>query len=147
MNEVLVTPSKMEQKVAKQVLMKLETCHDDQSKIFVSIGGTRVLMPARVVRYLKLMMMNMAEGKGFELILDGDQDEELSTQQAADRLKVSRPYFIKLLEQGSIPFSKVGKHRRVKLKDLLVYETKQAELREQQLKLLATQAQEIGLGY
>jgi len=90
------------------------------------------------------MLSSMADGKGFRLILG---DEDLSSQEAADILHVSRPFLIKLLEQGQIPFQKVGKHRRVKLKDLHAYEERQQALRNQQLDYLAQQAQELNMGY
>jgi hypothetical protein len=54
---------------------------------------------------------------------------------------------VKLLEQGVLPFKKVGSHRRILLEDLLAYEARQAQQREHQLQLLAAQAQELSLGY
>ncbi|MBO9573459.1 MAG: helix-turn-helix domain-containing protein, partial [Chitinophagaceae bacterium] len=83
-------------------------------------------------------------GKGLEMI---PLEENLSTQEAADLLNVSRPFLIKLLEEGKIPFQKVGTHRRVKLSDVQEYDRKQQIIREQQLEFLTNQAQDLNLGY
>ena len=86
----------------------------------------------------------MAKGKSIALLLS---DSEISTQQAADILNVSRPHLIKLLEEGRIPFKKVGTHRRIKLNDLLEYQSKIKNERRQHLDTLAKEAQELNLGY
>ena len=74
-------------------------------------------------------------------------DAEVSTQQVADMLNVSRPHIVKLPEQGVIPFKKVGSHRRILLEDLLKYDQQLKEQREKNLQFLANQAQELNLGY
>ena len=71
----------------------------------------------------------------------------ISTQQAAGILNVSRPYVVKLLEEGMIPFKKVGRHRRILLKDVLIYANQQKETRKENLQFLTQQAQELNLGY
>ena len=68
-------------------------------------------------------------------------------QQAAGLLQVSRPHLVKLLEEGLIPFRKVGSHRRLLLRDILSYEAQQKERRLDHLRFLAQQAQELNLGY
>jgi excisionase family DNA binding protein len=72
---------------------------------------------------------------------------ELSTQEAAALLDVSRPHFIRLLEQGALPHRLVGTHRRVRLEDVLTYKRQKLELRKAALRELAAQAQELGMGY
>jgi excisionase family DNA binding protein len=74
-------------------------------------------------------------------------DTELSTQQAADILKVSRPYLIGLLDAGAIPSRKVGKHRRVKMADLITYQQAEEQTRKERLDELTAEAQRLGLGY
>ena len=75
------------------------------------------------------------------------EDKELTIQEAADYLNVSRPYIIKLINEGKIAFRKVGTHRRIKFDELIKYDN---ATKEQQLKGLAEltkQAQELNLGY
>lgn len=72
---------------------------------------------------------------------------ELSTQQTAELLNVSRPYLVNLLESGKIPFRKVGVHRRVMAKDVIDYQKAIDNERLKALDDLAAQAQDIGMGY
>ncbi|MGB0930229.1 MAG: excisionase family DNA-binding protein [Chitinophagales bacterium] len=83
-------------------------------------------------------------GKSIALI---PSDAEISTQQAAEILKVSKPYIVKLLEQGEIPYRKIGSHRRLQLKDVLDYEAKLKVQRRKNLDFLASEAQELNMGY
>lgn len=103
-----------------------------------------VTIPAKALHLLAVILSSMAEGKAISLI---PSDSEVSTQQAAGVLNVSRPYVVKLLEEGVIPFKKVGSHRRVLLEDLLTYANQQAETRKERLQFLTQQAQALNLGY
>ncbi|HXR65046.1 MAG TPA: helix-turn-helix domain-containing protein, partial [Ktedonobacteraceae bacterium] len=69
----------------------------------------------------------------------------LTTQEAADILHVSRPYLIKLLEEGEMPFTKVGLHRRIRFKDLRDYQKRRKEERRAALREMAHISQELGL--
>ena len=93
---------------------------------------------------LVLILSNMAEGRSIYLL---PSDSEISTQHASELLNVSRPHLVKLLEDGIIPFHKVGSHRRILLNDLLSYQRKLKEQRRKSLDSLAQQAQDLKLGY
>jgi excisionase family DNA binding protein len=86
----------------------------------------------------------MASGQGVTLI---SEDAELTTVQAADMLRVSRPFFIKLLEAGQIPYRKVGKHRRIRMEDVMNYKQAIDQQREAVLDQLVADAQEQEMGY
>jgi excisionase family DNA binding protein len=106
--------------------------------------GETITLPGAAVRLLKDILAEMARGRGVTLL---PLQAELTTQQAADLLNVSRPYFIGLLEEKKMPFRLVGKHRRVRLEDVLTYKRRDDEERLKVLGELVAQAQELNMGY
>ena len=113
-------------------------------KIKIQGLNEEIEIPFQAFLLLKSILNNMAKGKSIALLLS---DSELTTQQAADILNISRPHLIKLLNQGKIPYRKVGTHRRILLTEILEYESKLKKERRQNLDLLANEAQELKLGY
>lgn len=102
----------------------------------VSPAGERQEMPYEVFALLSEIVGVLAEGRGVSVVPTGTQ---LTTQQAADFLGISRPTLVKLLEQGHVPFTRIGRHRRVALEDLLEYET---SLRGERREALTAQTRE-----
>jgi len=86
----------------------------------------------------------MAQGNAVTII---PVHAELTTQQAAEILNVSRPFVIKLIEERTLPCKMVGTHRRVLFSDLMNYKRKMDADRLKVLEELAAQAQELGMGY
>ncbi|MBV2094467.1 MAG: helix-turn-helix domain-containing protein [Candidatus Thiodiazotropha sp. (ex Codakia orbicularis)] len=107
-------------------------------------GDEIITVPVSAMRMLVDILAHMTEGKAMALI---PQDAELTTQQAADFLNVSRPFFVKLLEKGNLQFHKVGSHRRVYFRDLVTYKEQSMKERRKALDELAKQAQELNMGY
>ncbi len=151
MDALLKTTSKKDQKLAlssindlRSASSKLRTVKDDGVRIKIQDTGEFITIPKKAISLLFAIIANMAEGKSITLI---PSDSELTTQQAADMLNVSRPHIVKLLNKGEIDYKKVGSHRRIRLKDLIKYETKSSHRRDKNLDFLANQAQELNMGY
>jgi excisionase family DNA binding protein len=115
-----------------------------KSKAKLVVNNENVELSPSVTKILAKTLSYIAKGKS---VVVTPEPTEFSSQQAADFLKVSRPFLVKLLEKDEIPFRKVGKHRRVRFEDLLSYKQRIDEKRLKVLEKLAEQAQELNLGY
>lgn len=98
--------------------------------------------PEQVYRLTREVLSIVAEG-GTAAVVEADHD--LTTQAAADILGVSRPHLIKLLDQGEIPYCKVGSHRRVAVADVLAFKSQRDNERRAALSELTALSQELGL--
>ncbi|MES9905906.1 MAG: helix-turn-helix domain-containing protein [Sedimenticola sp.] len=110
----------------------------------VQMDGNGLILPRQAVALLRDLLVEMAQGNAVTIV---SIHAELTTQEAANILNVSRPHLVKLLEDGGIPFVKTGAHRRIRYQDLIAYR----ELRDQEsratLDELTAQAQEYDMGY
>jgi excisionase family DNA binding protein len=101
-------------------------------------------IPLSALILFRRILTEMAEGNTVTLL---PLHAQLTTQEAADLLGVSRPFVTKLIDGGEIPHRMVGTHRRVVLEDLMAYKKKTDEGRSAALDELVAQAQELDMGY
>ena len=124
----------------------LQTRAETQQIEILDDDGTAhpVRVPMAALRLLVDVLTEIGEGNAVSII---PVHAELTTQEAADVLNVSRPHLVKLLENGSIPFHRTGTHRRVRYQDVIAYKTRIDAERRNALDALAEQAQDLGMGY
>jgi excisionase family DNA binding protein len=140
-----VAPTKAEAHLAGESGRRLARYVERDLKLQVSgKHGQAITLPASAVRLLVRMLSEMAAGNAVTLV---PAAAELTTQQAALALGVSRPFLVKLLDAGDIPSRKVGTHRRVLFRDVMAYRQKNDRQRLKSLDELAAQAQKLKLGY
>lgn len=116
-----------------------------QIKIIDDQGtGDQIIVPVSALRLLVDVLTEIGEGNAVSIT---PIHAELTSQEAADVLHVSRPFLVQLLEQGAIPFHKTGTHRRVRYQDVIEYKNKIDVERSKALDALAEQAQSLKMGY
>ena len=110
----------------------------------LSPTGDRIVIPAAVLRALARVAHEMARGNGVAVV---PLRHELTTHEAAALLHVSRPQLIRMLEQGRLPYRRVGTHRRIRFDDVNAYRAREEEKREALLARIARDAQDLGLKF
>ena len=105
-------------------------------------GDDALIVPREAAVLLSQILGYLANGEGVNVMPDS---AELTTQQAAEFLNVSRPYLIKLLESEQIPFRRVGSHRRIRFRDLRLFQSRDDLQRRQAADELTELSQELGL--
>lgn len=138
-------PEMEEAKVSSRMLSK----YADADRVQMSLRGSNgqaedLVLPGPVLQLLLDILSEMAKGNAISLV---PIHHELSTQEAANLLNISRPHLVSLLEKGELPFRKVGAHRRVLAKDVLEYKARVSGLRQTALDELTALSQEHGMGY
>ena len=136
--------AKLARDSARQLAPQLAKANGTVQLQVVDAAGTSeaVTIPTAAFRLLVTILAQMAVGNAVRLI---PHHAELTTQEAAELLNVSRPYLVRLLDEGRIPFRKVGTHRRVLFKDLMDYRAEHRRARGEALDELARLSQELGL--
>jgi excisionase family DNA binding protein len=108
----------------------------------VKLDGHDLILPRQALALLRDILSEMAQGNAVTIV---PTHAELTTQEAANILNVSRPYLVKLLETGEIAHHKINKHRRIRFEDLMAYKQEQAKKSSKALDDLAKQAQQLGM--
>lgn len=101
-------------------------------------------LPTFALRLLGEILSELALGNAVKVV---PIHAELTTQEGADMLNVSRPHLVKLLDEGALPHTKTGRHRRIKFADLMAYKEQRQQASYTAMDELAAQAQELGIGY
>ncbi len=134
-----------EAKITSRALSKY--AHNERLHLKIASNNNEsedLILPGYAINLLLAMLTEMSKGNAITVM---PIHAELSTQETAELLNVSRPHLVDLLEQGKIPFRKVGTHRRVLANDVFDYKQRIDEARLKALDDLAAQAQELGMGY
>ncbi|OGI30564.1 MAG: hypothetical protein A2287_10110 [Candidatus Melainabacteria bacterium RIFOXYA12_FULL_32_12] len=139
-SSLLIQPPK--DPAEKNEINELNIAFQNGNIKIITSNGHKINIPCSLLPLLKKMIETLGNGDALTVI---PVHKELTTQQAAEVLNVSRPFLIKLLETGEIPFIKVGKHRRISMQDLIEYKNKRDKVREENLDELARLSQETGL--
>jgi excisionase family DNA binding protein len=120
----------------------LLNARSNRGPMLVGPKGEQIELPASVFRVLRQVVHAMAQDQAVTVV---PVHKQLTTQQAAEVLGVSRPYLVRLLDAGEIPYSKTGTHRRVRFDDLMNYARQRDRKRRKDLSLLTQMSQEMGL--
>ncbi len=106
----------------------------------VGPDGSRALLPSAVYEVLQHVVLAMARGQAVTI---APHHQQLTTQEAADILGVSRPTLVRMLDEGRIPYTQPGRHRRILLPDVLTYQERHQAAREAAMDELVTLSEEF----
>ncbi|MDP4710800.1 MAG: helix-turn-helix domain-containing protein [Saprospiraceae bacterium] len=144
--EEIKRPTKQEQKTAMEsynaISAMLAQLNSSTVEIEIEETKEKIKIPLHALKLLAKILEATSKGNPISIIPIA---AELTTQAAAEFLGCSRPHLVKLLEEGEIPFTKVGKHRRVKFEDCVGYKKRKREEREALLVEIMKGDEEIGL--
>jgi excisionase family DNA binding protein len=127
-------PSKKERKLAQEsyssLISTIDRLKTDQAEIEIEETGEKIKLPVKALSFLSEILKAMSQGKPISIV---PLATEVTTQSAAEILGCSRPHLVKLLEEGKIEYTKVGKHRRIKYEDVINYKRKMKEEQKKHL--------------
>ncbi len=144
----IVMPSQQDAHLAMETARKLAARSQSDKHVEIRLlnngeqPAETVQLPASAVRLLINILDQMAQGNAVTLM---PIHAELTTVQAAEVLNVSRPHLVKLLEEGKIPYHRVGTHRRIRAEEVLAFKREKMASRRQTLDELAELDQQLGI--
>lgn len=119
-----------------------DSCHGLRYTRLVSASGRVFEVPETVVQALEQIIHAFVKGEAVSIV---PVNKELTTQDAAELLNISRQYLVRMLDRGDIPHHKVGTHRRIAFDDLMDYKRRRDRERDAGFDELAELSQELGL--
>jgi excisionase family DNA binding protein len=125
-----------------EILKQYIKDHGSASLKLIGAGGKEIALPDSILRLVYEAMVSAASGKRLRLV---EEDEEVSPEKAAEFLQVSRPYLVRLLDNGEIPFHYVGTHRRITMSDLIEYKRRRKIKSKEALQRMTELSEEMGL--
>lgn len=139
-------PSKLERKLAREsyssLISTIDQLKTDRAEIEIEETGEKIILPLKALNLLGEILKVMSQGKPISIV---PLATEVTTQSAAEILGCSRPYLVKLLEEGKIEYTKVGKHRRIKYEDVIEYKKKMKEEQKKRLIEIMHADEDLGL--
>ncbi|MCZ4319197.1 excisionase family DNA-binding protein [Aequorivita viscosa] len=139
-------PSKDEQRLAIEsydaLASVIEQLKSENPEIEIEETQERIKVPLSALKFLGEILKAMSQGKPFSLVTVAT---EVTTQKAAEIIGCSRPHLVKLLEEGQIEYTKVGKHRRVKFEDVMMYKKKMKRTQKQNIIDIMKSDEELGI--
>jgi excisionase family DNA binding protein len=133
------TPQALDIHEAKHIL---QTLKPGTKTLTVELSGQYFTLPAGLIAMFHEILINAANGRSMSII---PLNAELTSQEAADHLGVSRQFLVQEADGGKIPFRKVGKHRRFAFTDILAYQSQMQQDSLEARQVLADQAQALNL--
>lgn len=141
----VVSPTPDDARIARETSSRLAAGNGGAKGLHLRLeGGEELDLPPGAVEPLRYLLAQMAQGQAMAVV---PLDTELTSQEAADYLNVSRPFFIELLKGGKIPFRLVGSHRRIRFVDLEAHRSRAENERKAVMAELAAQARALEMGY
>jgi excisionase family DNA binding protein len=144
--EHIARPSIPEQKVAMEsynaLAAVIEQIQSQEPEIEIEETKEKIKIPLKALKLLGKIMQAMSQGKPVSI---APVAAEMTTQSAAEMLGCSRPHLVKLLEGGKIEFTKVGRHRRIKIEDVFKYKQEMKKAQKQHIIDIMNADEETGL--
>jgi len=137
-----LAPEPSDEEVARAALRALSNLPAGDGPVRLQVGdGAEIVIPRTALTGLTQILSTFAHGEGVTVL---PAQAELTTQQAADALRVSRPYLIRLLDAGEIDYRTIGTHRRVRASSLVAYMRADADRRRAAADALAAETHDLG---
>ena len=139
-------PTEEEQRTALEsydaLTASLDQLHTDFPEIEIEETDEKIRIPMSALKFLVIILKEISKGNPVSIVPIAT---EITTQAAAELLGCSRPHIVKLLESGKIPFTRVGKHRRIRYEDLVTYKKEMKAIQRKKIQELMELDEETGL--